>query len=118
MDILILILATFGLTDLITKQSGLFHIFKRWRDYLQRNQPMIDDDASDEDWELYNRLYDAFEHSFEGYLSELFNCHFCLGFWLAGIVSVVYSGIFDFDFIGYWVATYGGHALISRMVYR
>jgi len=115
---LTLILATFGITDLLTKQNGLFHIFKKWRDYLKRNQPKIGDEADDHDWELYNNLYDAWEHSSEGHLSELFNCHFCLGFWIAGMVAVVYSGIFDFNFIRYWAAIYGGHAIISRMVYR
>jgi len=119
MIIILLILATFGITDLITKQNGLFHIFKRWRNYLKRNQPEIDNDNdSHEDWELYNNLYDAWEHSSEGHLYELFSCHFCLGFWIAGIMSVVYGGIFDFNFLGYWAATYGGHALISRMVYK
>jgi len=119
MELILLILATFGITDLITKQNGLLHIFKRWRNYLKRNQPEIEDDNnSHEDWELYNRLYDAWEHSSEGHLYELFSCHFCLGFWIAGIVSVVYSGIVGLDFIWYWAASYGGHALISRMVYK
>jgi len=116
--LLFFIIATFGITDLLTKQNGLFHIFKKWRNYLARNKPEIDNEADDNEWGLYNRLYDAWEQSSEGHLSELFSCHFCLGFWVAGIITVVYSGILDFNFIIYWFAVYGGHVAISRMVYK
>lgn len=121
MDILIIIalaLATFGLTDLITKQNGPLHIFKRWRDYFGRNKPDINsDNDNDEDWELYERMYTAWERSLDGQLYELFNCPFCLGSWIAGIVVVVvYTGIGWYTLV-YWLSVYGLHSIICRKVY-
>jgi len=120
MDILIiaiLTLATFGLTDLITKQDGLFNIFKRWRNFLARQRPEIDEACEDDDaWAMYDRLFNAWERSPSAHLYELFSCPYCLGFWIAGVAVVVYTGIGWYTLV-YWLSVYGLHSIICRKVY-
>jgi len=113
--LLILSFATFGLTDLITKQNGLLHIFKRWRNYLAKNRPDIDENnANDEAWELYERLYSAWEKSTTGHLYELFSCPFCLGLWVSALLTVAYTGIGWYS-LAYWLGVYGLHSVIVKV---
>lgn len=112
--VVILALATYGITDNLAKQNGPFRIFKRWRDYLGRNKPDIDEENDNaEDWELYNKLFDAWQASPTGQLHELFACPFCLGVWVSAPLTVVYAGIGWYTLV-YWLAVIGLHNGIVR----
>ena len=71
MDLILLSLANYRLSKLITTESGPFEMFSKLRSYLGR-QATIEDE------------YQPARQT----IAELFNCPYCIGVWLAGILYV------------------------------
>lgn len=69
MEVLLLCLATFRITRIITKEDGPFELFFKFRRYLGQQAAIQDE-------------YTAVRQT----TAELFNCPHCLGVWIAGIL--------------------------------
>lgn len=109
MDLLIAILATYGLTFLVLTQRGPYDMLKRWREFIARCEPVIDETDPNADWTIYNDAYDDWEMSISGQLTQLFKCQYCLGVWVALGSALIYGNVF------LWPAIYGGHVFLCKV---
>lgn len=68
LEFLILVLATFRITEMIVVDEGPFDMFVRWRAFLVRN---------------------AHKSKLNETLAKLFDCKFCMGIWVSLLVVLM-----------------------------
>jgi hypothetical protein len=89
MNIIPLILVSYVICRVITKESGPFEIFEKFRLFLGRhanNSPVT------------------------RFVADVFNCPFCMGFWVSIIIASI-SGLGMIEAL----SIYGGQYFLERM---
>ena len=89
MNMLMLILSSYVICRVLTKESGPFDIFEKWRLFLGRY---------------------AHANPVTRFFADVFNCPFCLGFWCA----IILASIFGLDII-HALAVYGGQYFLEHL---
>lgn len=121
-ELLLKVLATYAISLVITQERGPFAIFSRLQSYLATKQPKPPEppstDANFEQWQTYQADYLAFNEANEyfhstlwGYAYNLSSCPICLGAYASlFIIMVSGGGLIE------WLATYGGHLVLVKMI--
>jgi hypothetical protein len=106
---IIYILATFGISYIITQQNGPYHIFPRITNWLW--------DSRKNDVEVYYFL----EHTLKGNIYNILKCPYCLGVYISFLVLIP-NLILKFNLQSVLLypiqafGVYGGHVVISSFV--
>ncbi len=103
--IIIGILATYRLTQLLVIDDGPFDIFQNLRSFFYENAwPDIENKS------ISYRLW----VSINATINEAFECPFCMGIWMAGIVVLMHFIYLDLLIFVFAIA--GGQSLIERWI--
>lgn len=89
MNIIYLVLVSYVICRVLAMESGPFDIFLRWRLFLGKLSHL---------------------HPLVKFIADIFNCPFCLGFWMAMIIASM-SGLGMLEAL----AIYGGQYFLERM---
>lgn len=121
-DFVMLILATFAVSVVMSQEHGPFAVFSRWRSWLEEGLPsppvVPDSSAPAEVWLNYEAYYPEWERAryggWWGTVAGAFGCVVCLGAYVSLLLVVMCGGL-NRDAVMNWLAVYGGHLVLVKL---